>query len=156
MLLSRPNHASGQNEDGLGSIWLPSMTRLGSAESGVSMCSLSRFACGFVLIGGAGLANGFGGPDAPAERIVLVDGDGGGSTTPLEFRIGVTPLVGPASLGEESPVALPPSDCSLGICTFNLGRFASACIIFGLGGPDMEDVEAVRWGGVGNCGCICA
>lgn len=95
-------------------------------------------------MGGAGLANGFGGPEAPAERMLFVDGDGGGSTTPLDARIGVTPLVGPASLGDESPVTLPLSDCSLGICTFNLGRFASVCMTFGRGGPDIDDVDAVR------------
>jgi len=81
MLLSLPNHTSDQNVEGLGSIWLPSMTRLGNADSGVSMCSLSRLTCGFVLIGGAGRANGFGGPVAPADNIVFADGDGGGSTT---------------------------------------------------------------------------
>jgi len=58
------------------------MTRLGNADSGVSMWSRSRFTCGFVLIGGAGRANGLGGPDAPAERTALVDGEGGGRTTP--------------------------------------------------------------------------
>jgi hypothetical protein len=34
--------------------------------------------------GGAGLANGFGGPVAPAESKVLAEGDGGGRTTPEE------------------------------------------------------------------------
>jgi hypothetical protein len=37
ILLSLPNHASGQKDDGLGSSWFPSMTRLGNAESGVSI-----------------------------------------------------------------------------------------------------------------------
>jgi hypothetical protein len=33
--------------------------------------------------GGAGRANGFGGPEAPALNRALALGDGGGSTTPL-------------------------------------------------------------------------
>ncbi len=33
-----------------------------------------------LTLGGGGRAKGFGGPDAPADRSALADGDGGGST----------------------------------------------------------------------------
>lgn len=77
--------------------------------------------------GGGGRANGFGGPWAPALSIAPADGDGGGKTTPgrpfsaLPFA-GVEVLF-PAESRDESAVALPPSEVSLGICTFNCGRF---------------------------------
>jgi hypothetical protein len=64
------------------------MKRDGNAEIGVSIslnACASRFAaCGLVLIGGAGRANGFGGPCAPALRRAPAEGDGGGNTTPCE------------------------------------------------------------------------
>ena len=73
-----------KNEDGEGSN--PSATnRDGNADMGVSMLLL-------LLLydwpcegppGGCGRANGFGGPDAPALRIALALGDGGGKTTPV-------------------------------------------------------------------------
>ena len=129
------------------------MTRLGNAESGVSMWSRSRFPSGFVLMGGAGRANGLGGPDAPAESTAFVDGDGGGRTTPWPTRIGVAVAV-PPSLGDESAVALPPSDCSLGICTFNRGRFASAAAPPGRIGPGIEEREPVRCEGPGGGACM--
>ncbi|KAK8219811.1 hypothetical protein M8818_000785 [Zalaria obscura] len=98
------------------------MNRLGKADSGVSMWSLSLFvACGFVLTGGAGRAKGLGGPEAPAESKAFVDGDGGGRTTPCcgagnGLMPGPVPVFILVSLGEvDSAVALPPSDCSLGI-----------------------------------------
>lgn len=78
-----------------------------------------------VLVGGGGLAKGFGGPCAPALSRALALGDGGGRTTPDEWLAsvlplaGVPPVVSPDSRGEDSAVALPPSDGSLGICTFN-------------------------------------
>jgi hypothetical protein len=83
-----------------------------------------------LLLGGGGRANGLGGPVAPALRSEFALGEGGGNTTPEEWdasvlRAGVAPEM--ESLGEESAVALPPSDCSLGICTLNLGLFLSAC-----------------------------
>jgi len=49
---------------------------------------------------------------------------------------------------------LPPSDCSLGICTVSLGRFASAAP-GGLGGPDTDEVDAVRCGGGGGKAVFC-
>ncbi|KAG9956537.1 hypothetical protein KCU78_g24738, partial [Aureobasidium melanogenum] len=51
-------------------------------------------------------------------------------------------------------VALPPSDCSLGICTFNRGRFASAAAPPGRMGPGIADKEPVRWGGPGGGACM--
>jgi len=76
-----------------------------------------------------------GGPCAPALKIALALGDGGGKTTPEEWLAsvlalaGVSPAVPPDSRGEDSAVALPPSDCSLGIWTFNLGLFAPTCAL---------------------------
>lgn len=102
-----------------------------------------------MLIGGAGRANGFGGPVAPADSIVFAEGDGGGSTTPAcPVRIGVGPAEVAVPLGDESAAVLAPSDCSLGICTLSLGRFASAPPALGSGGT--EDVDDVRCGGGGN------
>lgn len=78
--------------------------------------------------GGGGRAKGFGGPWAPALNIAPAEGDGGGKTTPeppfsaLVFA-GVEDLL-PEESRDDSAVALPPpSECSLGICTFNCGRF---------------------------------
>ena len=112
-----------------------------------------------LLTGGGGRAKGFGGPDAPALKRALALGDGGGSSTPEECEAsvlvlaGVTPVV-PDSLGDESAVALPVSECSLGICTFNRGRFASVCMLFVRDGGGMlgtEDADAVLWGRLGSC-----
>ena len=65
------------------------MKRDGKADMGVSIslnegCASRFAACGFVLIGGAGRAKGFGGPCAPALRRAPAEGDGGGRTTPWE------------------------------------------------------------------------
>jgi hypothetical protein len=91
-----------------------------------------------------------GGPVAPALRSELALGEGGGSTTPEEWdasvlRAGVAPEI--ESLGDESAVALPPSECSLGIWTRNFGLFLSICRLFvrvggAMGGTD--EVECVR------------
>lgn len=80
--------------------------------------------------GGAGLANGFGGPVAPALNSALALGDGGGSTIPPSPgpREGV--MVAFVAFGEEPAVASSPSECSLGIWTFSLGRFGSFCMLF--------------------------
>jgi hypothetical protein len=107
-----------------------------------------------LFVGGGGRAKGFGGPLAPALRRELADGEGGGSRTPddeceasVDVRRGVTPVV-PDSFGEESAVALPASECSLGICTLRRGRFASVAILLvrdgGIGGT--EEVDCVRCG----------
>lgn len=53
---------------------------LGNAEIGVS--ALSFLLPNELLTGGAGRANGFGGPEAPALSRALALGDGGGRTTP--------------------------------------------------------------------------
>ena len=110
------------------------------------------------MVGGGGRAKGFGGPVAPALRSEFADGDGGGRTTPDEceasvLRAGVAPEI--ESLGDESAVALPPSECSLGICTRSLGLFLSICKLFvrlggAIGGTD--EVDCVRRGGCGG-GC---
>ena len=102
------------------------------------------------MVGGGGLAKGFGGPVAPALRREFALGEGGGRTTPEEWdasvlRAGVAPEI--ESLGEESAVALPPSECSLGICTRNFGLFLSICRLFvrvggAIGGTD--EVDCVR------------
>ena len=81
-------------------------------------------------LGGCGLAKGFGGPWAPALRMALALGEGGGRTTPEEWEASVLALAGvsdavpPDSRGEDSAVAEPPSDCSLGIWTLRRGLLA--------------------------------
>lgn len=123
-----------QMSDGLGSM-LPSITRLGKADSGVSN---SRFNDWFG--GGAGRANGFGGPLAPADNSgLLADGDGGGRTTPLGGAFIGAALAG--SLAEVS--GSPPSEASLGICTFRRGLLASDCIVLDRdGGARLGNDEA--------------
>jgi hypothetical protein len=82
--------------------------------------------------GGGGRANGLGGPCAPALNRALADGEGGGNTTP-EWHVSELFLAGVAvvlpfeSRGDDSAVALPASEFSLGICTFKRGRFAPIC-----------------------------
>jgi hypothetical protein len=104
----------------------------GRAETGVSILLLLLLLlfcdCWF---GGCGRANGLGGPDAPALRRALAEGDGGGRTTPEEWepsvparREGCVPVASVDSRGDESAVALPPSEGSSGIWTFSLGLFA--------------------------------
>lgn len=110
------------------------------------------------LVGGGGLAKGFGGPVAPALRREFADGEGGGRTTPEEcdasvLRAGVAPEI--ESLGDESAVALPPSECSLGIWTRSFGLLLSTCKLFvRVGGAigTTDEAECVRWGGCGGCG----
>lgn len=109
--------------------------------------------------GGGGRANGFGGPVAPALSNELALGEGGGRTTPEEcdasvLRPGVAPVV-PESLGDESAVALPASECSLGIWTLNLGLLSPIRRLFvrdGGGIMGTEDVDCVRCGGGWACG----
>lgn len=67
----------------------------------------------------------------------------------MPVRAGVAPVV-PESLGDESAVALPASECSLGICTRSLGFFGSVCRLFVretgcVAGT--EEVDCVRGGG---------
>ena len=101
--------------------------------------------------GGAGRANGFGGPVAPALRSALALGEGGGRTTPEGWSppalAGVAD-VWPDSLGDSSP-PFSASEPSVGICTFNRGRLA--CMLFVREGVEIagiDDVEEVR------CGCV--
>lgn len=63
---------------------------------------------------------------APAE------GDGGGSTTPAGglSLAGVTVLLPAESREDDSPVALPRSELSLGIWTFSCGRFEVSAPLF--------------------------
>ena len=100
-----------------------------------------------LLTGGGGLANGFGGPVAPALSNALALGDGGGRTTPDECDASVL-LCGVAlvlaSLGEDPAVALPASECSLGIWTFSRGRFSPPiCMLFVREGGGMLGSEAI-------------
>ena len=60
----------------------------GRAEIGVSILLLLLLLFSYALlfccdVGGGGRANGFPGPEAPAERSAEADGDGGGNTMPL-------------------------------------------------------------------------
>ena len=88
---------------------------------GVSAAASRFIACGFVLIGGAGRAKGFGGPCAPALRRALAEGEGGGRTT-LSVGGAAVGWAVAVSLSADSPS---PSDCSLGICTLSRGLLAS-------------------------------
>ena len=85
MLLSppdRPMFHSEKKDEGEGS--KPSATNLdGNADIGVSILLLLLYELLFCCEGGCGRANGFGGPEAPALRIALALGDGGGRTTPV-------------------------------------------------------------------------
>ena len=110
------------------------------------------------MAGGGGRAKGFGGPVAPALRREFADGEGGGRTTPDEceasvLRAGVAPEI--ESLGDESAVALPPSDCSLGIWTRNLGLFLSICRLFVRVGGAIGGTDEVDWVRRGGCGGGC-
>ena len=91
--------------------------RLGKAEMGVSMLLPPPYAAPFCEFdpGGGGRANGLGGPCAPALTMGPADGDGGGKTTPGGFASdgildGVAVLFSGDPCGDESAVALPPSD----------------------------------------------
>ena len=103
--------------EGLGSMF-PSITRLGRADNGVSNSLFPD-----CVFGGAGLANGFGGPAAPAERRgLLADGEGGGRTTPFAGCVATDAL---ASCAEELSVSSSASEASVGILTVRRGRRAS-------------------------------
>lgn len=106
---------------------------------GFELGGASRFmACGFVLIGGAGRAKGFGGPCAPAESSglpALGDGGGriwccrccGGGAKLLLVAVPRCEAVCAVEASADAPVPPPSSpECSLGICTFRRGRLASA------------------------------
>lgn len=96
------------------------MNLLGSAEIGVSRSLLLPPKVPLVA-GGAGRANGFGGPVAPALNNALAAlGEGGGNTAPA--RIGVTALPVVVACGDDPAVCFSSSECSLGICTFSRGR----------------------------------
>lgn len=82
---------------------------------------------------------------------MLALGDGGGRTTPDPCALpaetdlaGVPVVVLPESLGEDSAVALPPSDCSLGIWTLSRGRFGSLCTLLVLGGGAKFGMDGVE------------
>ena len=103
---------------------------------GVSMSlkpvGASRFAaCGFVLMGGAGRAKGFGGPWAPAESRAPAEGEGGGRTTPWAGGPWPGwPVGGGWDVDDPSCAALAlwpsPSLCSDGIWTLRRGLFAAS------------------------------
>lgn len=115
------------------------MNRLGRAETGVSILTLSRVSREVLRVSelellelvefcetGCGRANGFGGPDAPAESRAEAEGDGGGRTTlepcsPLR-RPPACEFCASGPCGEELESPVPSSDCSSGICTFRTGR----------------------------------
>lgn len=149
----RPNPHSGKKLDGDGRR-ASDTKRLGRAEMGVSMLLLLVYAllfCVVAVAGGGGRANGLGGPCAPALRMAPADGDGGGKTTPgwlgSRFALAGVRVLFPAESREESSaVALPPSEFSLGICTFNWGRFD--CPLFvrvgGIISLDRDDIDCVR------------
>lgn len=132
--------------------------RLGRAEIGVSMLLFEAYEvvltvfCAAVVVGGGGLANGFGGPVAPALSIALADGDGGGRTTPLWFPscalAGVVTLFPPESRDDDSAVALPRSEFSEGICTLSCGRFESWPLLGRGVASAMAGIDVLDWGSV--------
>lgn len=116
---------------------------------------LSRLPYELLFEGGGGRAKGLGGPVAPALSSELALGEGGGSTTPEEceasvLRPGVAPVV-PESFGEESAVALPASECSLGICTLNRGLLSPIRRLFVRDGGGIVGIEDVDWVLCGGC-----
>lgn len=114
-------------------------------------------------MGGGGLANGFIGPVAPALSSALALGEGGGRTIIDECDASVL-LCGVelvlVSFGEEPAVALPASECSLGICTLSLGLFSPPIwMLFvrdggGILGNDEIDGFRDAWGRCCGCGGI--
>lgn len=54
------------------------------------------------------------------------------------------------SRGDESAVALPASDCSLGICTLRRGRLAVAWTLLARGGGGISGIEDVDCAGRGS------
>lgn len=62
----------------------------------------------------------------------------------VEVRAGVTSVV-PEAFGEESAVALPPSDCSLGIWTCRRGLLGFICRLLVLDGGAMGGTDGVDW-----------
>jgi hypothetical protein len=105
--------------------------------------------------GGCGLANGFGGPDAPALKRADADGEGGGSTTEeceSARRLGCEPVASVDSRGllVESFVPSPPSEGSSGIWTFRRGRLAPSCALLvregGVKVSETEDIDVWRLG----------
>lgn len=147
-----PKPHSGKKLDGDGRR-ASETNRLGKAEIGVSILLLLAYALLFCAAapGGGGLANGFGGPWAPALRIAPAEGDGGGKTTPEWFvsgfaLAGVSALLPAESRESESAVVLPLSEFSLGICTFSCGRFDWPLFVRvgGLISLEIEEIDCVR------------
>ena len=133
----------------------------GKAEMGVSILLLfplllpnGRSPCP-VLIGGAGLAKGLGGPVAPALSMALAEGEGGGSTTPewfgsLGFAGGLLsppppPLECRADATAE-PSSASSSDCSAGIWTLSWGRLPPWEMLFVRDGGAKSGVSGCWWG----------
>jgi len=110
--------------------------------------------------GGGGLANGFGGPVAPADSKADADGDGGGNTGPFRpSRIGVSTLESRCGRCIEGELVFgllfSDSSSSAGICTLSRGLLASDAMLLVLLGAmggivDMAGVDDVRcgWGGL--------
>lgn len=145
----RPKPHSGKKLDGDGRR-ASETKRLGRAEIGVSILLLLAYALLFCVAvpGGGGLANGFGGPCAPALRIAPAEGDGGGKTTPEWFVSGFA-LAGVRALPaesreDESAVAVSRSEFSLGICTLSWGRFDWTLLVR-VGGLMSLETDEIDW-----------
>lgn len=131
-----------------------SIYREGSADTGVSRLLLFLFSAYALLfccdVGGGGLANGLGGPDAPAERSAEAEGEGGGNTIPLWLRSGFAERLSEA-LGEPDPDSF--SSASEGIVRLSLGREAAPLelpVSLRLGAAKSCDAEVVV---VARVGC---
>lgn len=86
-------------------------------------------------VGGGGRANGFGGPDTPADRRAEAEGEGGGKTIPLcAPRSGFAERPSDAPLGEPDPDSF--SSDSDGIWRLSLGREE----------PDLDPLVSLRFG----------
>jgi hypothetical protein len=119
------------------------MYRLGRADMGVSILFLlSLYASRFwLVVGGGGRANGFGGPLAPADITADALGDGGGRTIWSPLLVGFAD--GSVDCAGE-PLAESLSSASEGICKFNLGR-----------APDLDPDVSERCGGANSGTAVC-
>lgn len=83
--------------------------------------------------GGAGRANGLGGPEAPAESSADADGEGGGSTIPLWLRSGLA----------ERLLFMPPGDAEPD--SFSSASEGMVRLSFGLA-PPFEPLVSLLFG----------
>ena len=104
-------------------------------------------------VGGGGRANGFGGPETPADKSAEADGEGGGRSIPLCGRSVFADLFPEAPRGEPEPDSF--SSDSDGMVRLSLGRAAPLLEPFVsdlLGGPNSDVADVVVVARVGCAG----